>query len=137
MSSKMNRQQQAEVMAWSDLHRCCAVCHWPESDHRRRLEVHHLVGGVNRHKCHHPKCYLSLCSRCHGVYHSGKIHALTPELNMSILLQAKKESDPENYDPEWLAQVKNKKHLGVDPEPIPEFFMKERERNLTWSLRNP
>lgn len=56
---------------------------------------------------------------------------------MSILLQAKKESDPENYDPEWLAQVKNKKHLGVDPEPIPEFFMKERERNLTWSLRNP
>ena len=62
---------------------------------------------------------------------------MTPELNMGILLQAKRESDPDNYDPEWLAQVKNKKHLGVDPEPIPEFFMKERERNLTWSLRNP
>ena len=23
----------------------CAVCHWPESDPRRRLEIHHLMSG--------------------------------------------------------------------------------------------
>jgi hypothetical protein len=133
----VNKKQRSLLVEWSSQHLSCAVCFWPESDHRRRMEVHHLVGGVNRSKCHDPRCYLSLCERCHGVYHSGKIYALTPDLNMGILLTAKRESDPENYDPEWLAAVKNKKHLGWEPEPIPQFFLDERERNLTWSSRSP
>lgn len=65
------------------------------------------------------------------------MYALTPDLNMGILLTAKKESDPDNYDPEWLAAVKSKKHLGHDPEPIPQYYIDERERNLTWSSRTP
>jgi hypothetical protein len=133
----VNEKQRAEMFAWADLHRSCAVCHWPESDGRRRLEVHHLVGGANRQKAHTPRAYLTLCNRCHGVYHGGKVVANTPDLTLAILLEAKRESDPELYDPQFLAKLKNKKHLGVDPEPIPEFYMNERERNLTWSKRNP
>ena len=133
----MNKQQRQELVDWAAEHRCCAICHWPESDYRRRLEVHHIVGGSNRHKAHTPRAYLSLCSRCHHVYHSGKIVALTPDITMGIILQAKQESDPDNYDPKFLASLKNKQHLGHDPEPIPQFFMDERERNLTWSLRKP
>jgi hypothetical protein len=54
---------------------------------------------------------------------------LFPDLNARILLQAKQESDPENYDPAHLAAMKHKKHLGYDPEPIPEFYLRERQRN--------
>lgn len=133
----MNAKEKAKLEEWLEDQYRCAVCHWPENDMRRRLEVHHIVGGPSRSKAHNPKCYLRLCNRCHQVFHSGKIVAFTPDLNMGTLLQAKLESDPDNYDPKFLAELKHKQHLGHDPEEIPEYYIEERERNKKWSQRNP
>lgn len=127
----MNKEQRIVAHQWCEEHRSCAVCWWPESAFGRALHLHHLVSGVNRSKAHDPKCYLRLCDRCHEVYHSGRVCGLFPDLNASILLTAKQESDIENYDPAHLAKLKNKKHLGYEPSPIPEFYLREREINLT------
>ena len=121
----MNKKQKEEMREWAQGFDKCAVCHWPVSDFRRRMEVHH------------PKSYLALCSRCHSVYHSGKVVANVPDIDMGILLEAKREADPENYDPDFLASLRNKKHLGHEPKPIPQYFMEERARNLKWKTRNP
>jgi len=110
------------------LFRACAVCWWPESDGRRRMEIHHLVGGAARK--HHRKNLLTLCSNCHSVLHSGPKVTGLPDLNKGILLTAKQETDPEHYDPEFLASLKHKKHLGYDPEPIPDVYLAQRQRNL-------
>ncbi len=126
----MNKSQRVELAEWVALHRCCAVCWWPESDGRRPLQVHHLVGGQNRYKAHRKECYLRLCDRCHDVYHDGRIAGNYPDLTKAHLLYAKQESDPGNYDPSLLASLKAKKHLGYDPEPLPEFYLSERETNL-------
>lgn len=134
----MNTSQRAELLEWVQLHRCCAACWWPESDGRRPLQVHHLVSGVNRSKAHHPKCYLRLCDRCHDVLHDGRVAGNFPDLHKAHMLQAKLESDPDNYDPEYLAKLKAKKHLGYDPEPLPDFYLQERERNVgPWNTRKP
>jgi HNH endonuclease len=132
----MNKAEKIAVQEWVALHRCCAVCWWPESDLRRRLEVHHLVGGAGRK--HDIRNYLSLCERCHGILHSGKVYSGLPDVDRRILLTAKQESDPENYDPAFLASLKHKKHLGYDPEPIPEYYLEERQRNVAgWKYRKP
>ena len=132
----MNASERSALLDWVALHRCCAVCWWPESDGRRHLEVHHLVGGAGRK--HDIKCYLRLCSRCHGVLHSGKIFSGQPDLNVRILLGVKQDCDPDNYDPTFLASLKHKKHLGYDPEPLPEYYAQERDRNTgSWTSRNP
>jgi len=132
----LNQQEQADLLAWVAEHRCCAVCWWPESDGRRGLEVHHLVGGAGRK--HDIRQYVRLCERCHGVLHSGKVYANQPDLNKGILLGVKQECDPDNYDPTFLASLKHKKHLGYDPEPLPEYYADERQRNTkSWSARNP
>lgn len=117
-------------------HRSCAVCWWPETDMRRRLEIHHLVQGAGRK--HVRQALLSLCSNCHAVFHSGSKVTGLNDLNKGILLTAKLESDPEYYDPVYLASLKRKKHLGYDPEPIPEPYLEERQRNVRgWIYRKP
>lgn len=117
-------------------HRSCAVCWWPESDMRRRMEIHHLVQGAGR--VHDRRCLVSLCSNCHTVLHSGSKVTGLPDLNKGILLTAKLESDPEYYDPAYLASLKRKQHLGYEPEPIPDFYMEQRQRNVgPWSARKP
>lgn len=132
----MNRKEQIELLAWVAEHRCCAVCHWPESDGRRKLDVHHLVGGAGRK--HDIRNYLRLCENCHTVLHSGTRVTGLPDISRGILLSTKQESDPENYDPEFLASLKMKKHLGYDPEPVPEFYLKQRELNVQgWPHRKP
>ena len=132
----MRKREQAELLDWVAEHRCCGVCWWPESDGRRRLEVHHLIGGAGRK--HDIRQYVRLCSRCHGILHSGKVFGLAPDLNARILLAVKQECDPDNYDPEFLASLKHKKHLGYDPEQLPDYYLKERERNVSgWQYRNP
>ena len=68
--------------------------------------------------------------------HSG--NTLHVDLNNRILLGVKQECDPDNYDPVYLASLKHKKHLGYDPEPLPDYYAKERERNTgSWTSRNP
>lgn len=132
----MNKREQSDLLAWVALHRCCAVCYWPESDGRRGLEVHHIIGGAGRK--HDVRNYLRLCERCHGVLHSGKIYSGQPDLDRRILLGVKQECDPDNYDPAYLASLKHKKHLGYEPEPLPEYYIEERQRNVgQWARRNP
>lgn len=132
----MRKDERAALLEWVAEHRCCGVCWWPESDGRRRLEVHHLVGGAGRK--HDPRQYVRLCDRCHGILHSGKVYGLAPDLNARILLSVKQECDPDNYDPAFLASLKHKRHLGYDPEPIPDFYLAERQANIHgWTTRNP
>lgn len=52
----------------------------------------------------------------------------TPELSKGAILTAKMENDGV-IDLAALAKLRGKKHLGYDPEPIPEFFINERNRN--------
>ena len=132
----MNKQEQADLREWLELHRCCGVCHWPESDARRWLEVHHLVGGAGRK--HDIRQYVRLCNHCHTVLHSGTYLTRRPDLNKGILLGVKRECDPDNYDPVFLASLKHKKHLGYEPEELPEFYKEERVRNVgPWNQREP
>jgi hypothetical protein len=79
---------------------------------------------------------LRLCDRDHHTLHSG--NTLHVDLSKGILLGVKQECDPDNYDPAYLASLRHKKHLGYDPEPLPDYYAKERERNTgSWTSRNP
>jgi hypothetical protein len=61
-----------------------------------------------------------------------------PDLTHGILLSTKQESDPDNYDPVYLASLRRKKHLGYDPEPVPDYYLQERDRNVQgWHYRKP
>lgn len=115
------------VQEWVANQTRCAICHWPESDLRRRLHVHHLCGGAARK--HDVRNYLRLCSRDHEIFHSGLVVGRFPPLYKQTLLWAKLDSDPDNYDPEFLASLKLKRHLGYEPEPPDEWYLKDRERN--------
>lgn len=132
--ARMTKEERDALLEWVQYHRCCAVCWWPESDGRRQLEVHHLQGGAGRK--HDIRNYLRLCGRCHDVLHDGKVAGNFPPLYKSTLLWAKQDCDPENYDPEYLASLRMKKHLGYDPEPPDEWYLDEREANL-YRTRKP
>jgi len=131
----MNKSDRLLMQEFAAQFRSCAVCWWPETDMRRRMEIHHLVGGPGRK--HDRRNLLSLCESCHGVLHSGKVFANKPDLTHAMLLTAKQETDPEFFDPAFLASLRHKKHLGYDPEPIPDYYLEERLRNDSWKLRTP
>jgi hypothetical protein len=115
------------------LFRSCAVCWWPESDMRRRMEIHHLMSGPARK--HDRRNLLSLCARCHDLHHRGD--SRFPVLNNGILLTCKAETDPDYFDPAYLAGLRHRKWLGYDPAPLPEYFLQERQSNLAWPTRQP
>lgn len=132
----LSKQDKLLLQEFAALFRSCAVCHWPESDMRRRMEIHHIIGGRGRK--HDRRNLLSLCSACHQTFHSGS--RLTGRVNVDkrILLTMKQETDPDYYDPEYLAYLLGKKHLGYDPAPLPQEYVGERQRNVKgWSSRNP
>lgn len=132
----MNKAEKIALQAWIDLHLCCAVCWWPESDPRRHLEVHHLQGGAGRK--HDIRNYLRLCNNCHTVLHSGTRLTGLPDLDKGILLGVKQECDPDNYDPTYLASLRHKKHLGYEPAELPDFYKEQRIRNVRgWKDRRP
>lgn len=132
----MNRAEQIALLAWIAEHRCCGVCWWPESDGRRKLDVHHIVGGAGRK--HDIRNYVRLCSNCHTVLHSGSKVTGLHDLAKGTLLTIKRECDPENYDPVFLASLKMKKHLGYEPEPVPDYYLQQRELNVQgWPYRKP
>lgn len=133
---KLTRADRLLFQEFAALFRSCAVCWWPESDMRRRMEIHHLVGGRGRK--HDRRNFLSLCRNCHEVLHSGSRLTGLPDLNKGILLTCKQETDPEFYDPVFLASLLHRKWLGYDPEPVPEWYLSQRERNVSsWSARKP
>lgn len=131
--ARMNKSESNDLLAWVQEHRCCAVCWWPESDGRRSLDVHHLMSGSARK--HDIRQYVRLCHRCHDVYHSGRVVGNFPPMYKSTLLWAKLDSDPDNYDPKYLASLRRKQHLGYEPEPPHQFYMDERQANLGRSRR--
>ncbi len=134
----MNPAEKAAVEEWLKGQHRCAVCWWPKSDGRRQCELHHICGGFSRSKGHDKRNYLLLCERCHGVFHSGKIYALCPDLDRSTLLWSKEDSDPDNYDPQFLATLKNKRHLGYEPSPPDQYYLDERKWNSgPWKNRSP
>lgn len=98
------------------------------------MEIHHLQQGAGRK--HDRRNLLSLCSNCHAVFHSGPVATGLPDLDKGTLLTAKQESDPDYFDPEFLASLRHKKHLGYEPTPIPDWYLEERQRNL-WPSRRP
>lgn len=134
----MNKSERDAVDRWMAGHHRCFVCWWPKNDKRRIVELHHFCGGFSRSKGHDPRNYMLLCERCHGIFHSGKVYGLCPDLTAAMLLTAKAEADGGNYDPEFLAYLKNKKHLGYDPKPLPEYYITERRLNSqAWTQRQP
>lgn len=134
----MNKAESEAADKWLATQKRCAVCWWPKDDQRRATELHHICGGSARSKGHDPRNYLLTCERCHGIHHSGKIYGLSPDLTVAMFLTAKLESDPDNFDPEYLAYLRNKKHLGYDPAPIPDFYLTERKANeRPWMERKP
>jgi hypothetical protein len=132
----MNKADRLVLQEFASLFRSCAVCWWPESDGRRKLDIHHLVQGAGRK--HDRRNLLRLCENCHTVFHSGSKVTGLPDVNRGILLACKHECDPEYYDPEYLASLKRKKHLGYEPEPLTKPYIEQRDRNVgSWNRRNP
>jgi hypothetical protein len=127
--AKMNKQEQAACWEWVQLHRSCAICWWPESDGRRPLHVHHICGGSARK--HDIRNYARLCQRCHEVLEKGRLAGNYPNLDNSAVLWAKQESDPENYDPQYLAGIRHRKWLGYDAAAPDQWYLDERQTNLT------
>lgn len=85
----------------------CAVC-WS----RYRLETHHMVQGTGR--THERVGLVRLCQRCHWSLHSGGNFKVTK----GMVLAAKREQDPDYFDPAALAAMKHRQSLPYGPEPI-------------------
>jgi hypothetical protein len=96
----------------------CAVC-WS----RASLDIHHIVGGAGRK--HDRRNLLRLCRWCHEGLHAGGRN----NLDRGVCLTAKRDVDDAYYDPEFLASLRRKRHLGYDPEPYPDRALWFRQRN--------
>lgn len=107
------------------LHDCCAVCHWPARRPGRWMELHHIVGGSGRKDLPGGENWISLCSRCHHAVHN-KLPGYG-ELRPGAILSAKEETDG-FVDVGKLAQLKRRKNLPYEKEPIPEPFLIDRRK---------
>jgi hypothetical protein len=107
-----------ELSAFAEAYGFCAVC-WS----RESLHIHHLQQGAGR--SHDRRNLLRLCMWCHEGLHFGGKHDLTK----GMLLTAKREVDDAHYDPEFLASLRLKKHLGYGPERYPVRVFVFRRRN--------
>ena len=97
----------------------CAVC-WSRTE---ALHIHHMQQGAGR--AHDRRNLLRLCRWCHDGLHFGGKHDLTK----GMLLTAKREVDDANYDPEFLAQLRLKRHLGYGPQRYPVRVFVFRRKN--------
>jgi len=108
-----------ELSTFADEYPFCAMC-WTRTE---ALHIHHLQQGAGR--VHHRKALLRLCHYCHDGLHFGGKHDITK----GMCLTAKRETDDANYDPEFLAALRHKKHLGYGPERYPFRVFHWRRRN--------
>ena len=77
------------------------------------LHIHHMQQGAGR--SHDRRNLLRLCRWCHDGLHFGGKH----DLKKGMCLTAKREVDDANYDPEFLAGLRLKAHLGYGPQRYP------------------
>lgn len=102
----------------------CAIC-WSRYD----LHIHHLQGGATR--VHDRRNLLRLCSHCHEGLHFGGKNNLTK----GMCLTAKREVDGDFYDPQYLAELRHKRHLGYGPARYPfRVFMWRRKNGVPKEL---
>lgn len=97
----------------------CAIC-WSVQG----LHIHHLAQGAGR--MHEKFNLLRLCFNCHHLVHSG---GRTRDVSRGQCLTAKLSSDPQNYDPESVAALRHRVHLGYDPELLSPWMLAERKRH--------
>ena len=90
------------------------------------MEIHHLAGRRGSQPHDHRNLIL-LCNTCHHAVHN-KVPAPFDTLTPACILKAKEEEDG-SVDLTYLAKCRRKKHLGYDPEPIPEAYINERSDN--------
>lgn len=95
------------LVAFANEQSFCWMC-----DGQVGLQIHHIAG--RRGKDPHDRRNLCrLCDGCHRLYHDGSRTEHT--VGLEHILYAKKVFDPAHYDPAYLAGLRGKKHLGVDP----------------------
>lgn len=109
-----------ELSTFAQEFQFCAVC-WS----RNALHIHHLQQGAGR--VHDRRNMLRLCHYCHEGLHFGGKHDLTK----GMCLTAKREVDDEFYDPEFLASLRHKRHLGYGPQRYPFRVFMWRRKNGT------
>lgn len=104
----------------------CAVC-WATG---LPLHIHHLQQGSGR--VHDRRALLRLCMYCHEGLHAGGKNDLTK----ATCLTAKREVDDANYDPEYLASLRHKRHLGYGPGRYPvRVFWFRRKNGIPQELK--
>jgi hypothetical protein len=107
----MSLAQFADEITW------CAVC-WSKN-----LHIHHMMQGTGRQ--HDRIGLIRLCERCHRALHDGGSFAVTK----GHVLAAKREQDPDYYDPAGLAAMKHRRALSYEPEPYTWNILRERRRH--------
>lgn len=119
-------QDKKLLQEYAESHDRCAICHFRKYRPGRHMELHHVVGRYGKNP-HDHRNLIMLCNTCHW-----SIHNLVPPpfdgLSNSHILSAKQEEDGE-VDLEYLASCRRRKHLGYDPEPIPQAYLDERIHN--------
>ena len=108
-----------ELSAFAEQMQFCAAC-WSRTE---ALHIHHLQQGAGR--VHDRRALLRLCVWCHDGLHFGGRNNLTK----AQCLTAKRECDDGNYDPEFLASLRRKRHLGYGPDGFPPYVLEWRRRN--------
>ena len=123
MATNKGRSDRAVLKEFADAFPWCAAC--CDFGQWAALHVHHLVGGAGRK--HDRRNLLRLCWRCHEGLHSGGVGY---EVTAGVCLTLKRLVDPGHYDPEFLASLKHKRHLGYGPAPLCPALLAERRRHL-------
>jgi hypothetical protein len=90
------------------------------------MELHHIVGRYGK-ECHDQRNLIMLCNICHHSFHNV-VPPPFDTLKAAHLLTAKAEEDGE-LDAEFLAGLRRRKHLGYEPEQIPQPYLDERTEN--------
>lgn len=117
----------------------CFACFWNRFSERRswmlnELNRAHLVGGAGR--VADVRAIVMLCAGCHRLSHGDQIRfppghfppQWLPNLRLEHLLWLKNKLDPENYDRNFLCQLKMVRAIPTVRE-TPAWFNQQRQLN--------